>query len=295
MKFFDWEAGNGFFKLLKTKAPKSVEEATVRCTKWFDKIKDLDPNTEHSNHVFLAGMALWHGDSRPYYNVYPSVAKALLRCRLDVPMGQVTFPTESGTLLVRFCEEVEKIRTVFVAHFADDNWVELSIQVNQDGHKTHHFVVRGTTESLVWDEIHSEIVPTQNCKGLLSELDREVVLRCAHIAVGVALLEHNPEIIVPDVLNEDKCKLSKTIDAETLAKLTDKAHRRHKKGWVIGEELEKREVAGHYRNWTFGLRHTGPGRTVPKIVFIKGSVVNRHKLQEVPTGYLDEEIKDGHP
>jgi hypothetical protein len=42
----------------------------------------------------------------------------------------------------------------------------------------------------------------------------------------------------------------------------------------------------------FGLRWTGEGRKIPKIVPIKGSVINKKLVAEVPTGYEDDGQED---
>jgi hypothetical protein len=52
----------------------------------------------------------------------------------------------------------------------------------------------------------------------------------------------------------------------------EKAHRRGKIGWNVGRHIE---VAPHYRRPHMALVWTGQGRTVPKIVPRRGSVVHR--------------------
>ena len=54
-----------------------------------------------------------------------------------------------------------------------------------------------------------------------------------------------------------------------------------------GKDFE-RTVSPHMRVPHFAIRWTGKGRTKPKLVPVKGSLVNREKILPIPTGYLDK-------
>ncbi|MDR0328626.1 MAG: hypothetical protein LBI05_10065 [Planctomycetaceae bacterium] len=41
----------------------------------------------------------------------------------------------------------------------------------------------------------------------------------------------------------------------------------------------------HWRMGHFAIRHTGEGRSVPVVHWIKESFINKDLLKEVPTGY----------
>ena len=64
-------------------------------------------------------------------------------------------------------------------------------------------------------------------------------------------------------------------------KYVSKAERRGVLGWDIGKRVE---VMPHYRRPYFGLRWTGEGRTVAKIVPIKGAIIHREAIVQGPTG-----------
>ncbi len=107
----------------------------------------------------------------------------------------------------------------------------------------------------------------------------ESVRVAVRIALSLCLLANDPDIIQPDVLADDRRKYEETGDQ----KYVDKAVRRGKRGWVVGAHLD---VSPHWRRAHFGIRWTGKGAAVPKIVPIKGAVVKRSKLTDVPTGYM---------
>ncbi len=90
-------------------------------------------------------------------------------------------------------------------------------------------------------------------------------------------------MIEPDVLSEDRDKFEQSGGQ----KYVDKAHRRGKIGWNAGRHIE---VAPHYRRRHMALVWTGHGRTVPKIVPRRGSVVHRDLAETVPSGFAGCEI-----
>jgi hypothetical protein len=103
------------------------------------------------------------------------------------------------------------------------------------------------------------------------------------IALTVILLADDPSIITPDVLSADRDRYESETDEAWKQRAVDRAKRRGIVGWNIGADYE---VCPHYRRPHFGIRHTGKGRTIPRIVPIKGAVVHRSRLTEVPTGYM---------
>lgn len=96
----------------------------------------------------------------------------------------------------------------------------------------------------------------------------------------LGLLGGDPDIVQPDVLERDRRRYDDTRDSA----IVDRAVRRGKRGWLVGAQLD---VSPHYRRPHFALRWTGEGRHVPRIVPVKGAVVHRHKLTELPSGQLD--------
>jgi hypothetical protein len=119
--------------------------------------------------------------------------------------------------------------------------------------------------------------------------------RVARIVAAVGLLDKDDnDLFQPEVLAADRQKYEdakKAKDQKKMDALVEKARRRGKVGWSIGEHIE---MSPHVRRPHFFNVPCGKGRTQRKLVWRKGSVVHRDKLKEVPTGYLDEEQHDNH-
>ena len=83
------------------------------------------------------------------------------------------------------------------------------------------------------------------------------------------------------MLSKDRDKFESTGDQEYV----EKAHRRGKVGWDAGRHVE---VIPRYRRPHLMLAWTGTGRTVPKIVPRRGTIVHRQAVEKVPSGFGDE-------
>jgi hypothetical protein len=118
--------------------------------------------------------------------------------------------------------------------------------------------------------------------GLFSEIGVHVpdsfVTDCSRLCCSLCLLENDPEIISPDVLADDRAKYETSGDQ----KFVEKAHRRGKVGWDVGKHIE---VIPHFRRPHMTLVWTGSGRTVPKIVPRRGSIVHREAVEKLPSGF----------
>jgi hypothetical protein len=115
------------------------------------------------------------------------------------------------------------------------------------------------------------------------QIPSDLVTDCVRLCCSLCLLENAPSVIEPDALSKDRDKFEQGGDQ----KYVDKAHRRGKIGWNVGRHIE---VAPHYRRPHMALVWTGRGRTVPKIVPRRGSVVHRELIEKVPSGFGGEEL-----
>jgi len=118
---------------------------------------------------------------------------------------------------------------------------------------------------------------------------------CVRLAATLALLDsEDTELVVPDIITDDKRKYQEADESRKKA-LVEKAHRRGKIGWEVGKLLEDdtREVSAHYRRTHFGFRYVGKGKTQKRLTRIKGTIVHKEKLKEVPQGFLDEDTSEG--
>jgi hypothetical protein len=114
--------------------------------------------------------------------------------------------------------------------------------------------------------------------------------------------QEDSDLIKPLVLNRDKEHFESTGDM----KYIERARRNGVNGWDVGrdiptpEEMETlRQQAGehgrkspHWRTGYFAIRHTGEGRSVPVIRWIRETFVNKDLWKEIPQGYYGEEVTD---
>jgi hypothetical protein len=101
---------------------------------------------------------------------------------------------------------------------------------------------------------------------------------CVWLCCTLCLLGNASEIIAPDVLADDRVKFDETGDQ----KHVEKARRRGKVGWDVGRRIE---VIPHYRRPHPMLARTGAGRSVPRVVPRRGSVVHRGVVEKMPSGF----------
>lgn len=243
-----------------------------------------------NNYFFRASIQFWKLSKRPYYLVYPKIVEALLRVELDFKLPTVTYPTPEQSVLIRFAKGFELcgvIKTLLVSPFYYQNENQRLVCLFADClDNSWSYIVNGYNNETIRELI---------CHSGLDNLDAEQVRQCFKLAVGVSLLDTDPELVVPDVLSSDRTKLLNNTDPQLLVKLIDKAKRRGKFGWAIGKctlPTLGNELPPHYRRPHFSVRWTGKGHSIPKLCLIKGSIIHRNSVLKVPTGYLDKENQD---
>jgi hypothetical protein len=114
-----------------------------------------------------------------------------------------------------------------------------------------------------------------------SILTKSMIKRVLRIAAGVMLLASDPRFIEPVLLNRDK-----NVSPDNRYKAIERAKRNGVHGYNIGNHIE---LSPHFRRPHFAIRWTEKGRSVPRLVPVAGSVVNRSKLLEIPSGYEGKE------
>jgi hypothetical protein len=110
------------------------------------------------------------------------------------------------------------------------------------------------------------------------QIPNDLVTDCVRLCCSLCLLENDPSVIEPDVLTKDRAKFDETGDE----KYVTKAQRRGNVGWNVGRQIE---VAPHYRRPHMMLAWTGPGRSLPKVVPRRESVVHRELVEKIPSGF----------
>ena len=231
---------------------------------------------EKSDPILIARYVVenrWNNHRRPYYCVFPAIADALCKVNLDVPLKHVRLPMAEIAIL--FSEPIadgdRRIAAMLASHTEHDDLIVWM----HDGaiHAEGMPVVRSACFSL-----HDKEAIVQDCVKRFGDEFQASAGKCMQILIGLTLLVDDPEIVCADVLTADRDKYNKTRDD----KFINKAHRRGKVGWLVGEKME---YAPHLRKPHFAIRWMGRGGKFPRLRPIKGSIVNRKKIAEVPTGY----------
>jgi hypothetical protein len=243
----------------------------------------------------------WWADNRPYYNVWPVAVNALTRLRLDaVDCSLIKLPLPA--LLLRFAvgHEVplcngQKLRCALTGRLDFGDGREGLIILLDVGKRED----LGGSEGALLHARSFMLRPGMSLEeALASPLDLahddhdeatadEVFRPAIRLICTLCLLDQDANLIEPDVLADDRRRHQETSDPALVAK----AIRRGKRGWNVGAHLD---ASPHWRRPHFALRWTGAGRSVPKIVPVKGAIVKLHALRDLPTGRLDSERVEQH-
>jgi hypothetical protein len=265
------------------------------------EIKEQFPgkSTEHMEFyaVMLETEDKWYDNRRPYYKVYPCVVDAL--CKLELKFNCPCPKVPEGTISIRFAEGHEpKVQGDGIAALlvhskegydkkTDQNREVLFIQVTlkENPDNGYWFFFDTNTPDMTIEECLNQNQTVENYDEI-----RKLATR---IALTTCMLADDPEIITRDVLSKNQSRYDNETDPEARRKTEDKAKRNGVFGWSIGKNIK---VTPHFRRPHKAIRHTGPGRTIPKFVLVKGCKVKGEKLTEVPTGHMLEdgtEVEDG--
>lgn len=256
----------------------------------------------HTTVPILESELFWIEKVRPYYKVYPAILNSLCRLKLDVKYECPDVPEDQ--ISVRFAVGHEpctkngfKIGSLFIAGLKgivggnERKFMAILVDVlnfNED--------VR-----FIFDPNADDVKSIEECiemaclNGNVSPDKKEIQTLATRIALTVCMLEHDPDIITPEILSKDEERYQGETD-EWKRKAEERARKRGKVGWSIGKEFQKRINSPHYTNSHFRLAHTGPRRSIPKIVTVKGYWTGKDKLTKVPTGHTlpdGTEIEDG--
>lgn len=227
---------------------------------------------------------------RPFYRVYPGVLNALFRLGIEkIDISHVRLPVNG--LALEFAE----------GHFIQVDPFEISnLMVAEIGEKqlfiefVHADGKRGFTK---FPRIHQTVLERLET---ISATERDLMTRIMQVVFGVCMIPQSDlDLVKPLVLNRDKEKYEETGDV----KYIERAKRNGVHGWEIGRDIPTpeemaafREQAGepgrkspHWRTGHFAIRHTGEGRSIPVVRWIKETFVNKDLWKEVPHGYYGKE------
>lgn len=265
--------------------PKEARDAIVNSLgherKYWNTINQID------------GEINWVAHKRPYYDLYAGIAQAFTRVNLDkVKCEHLQLPLPELLIRLPIGHEVagkeRKIRSILAMQAVSTEhkcpgWL-LSI------HDGSSEVINGTTVP-----VHSvsavSLIPGTSIADRLSfgranpycddVLDEQEVNAAFRIVAAICLLKDDTFLIEQQPLSADIDKWEKNHDLS----LIEKAERRGKRGWAIGRQIE---LVPTFRTPHFAIRWCGKGGTDPRLRPIRGCIVLRDKVKEMPSGYQSD-------
>jgi hypothetical protein len=255
-------------------------------------------------------MSEWFQAGRPYYNVYPAVIPLLSKISLDFPGDRVPLPGGIRNLLLKMPVQAKPIleeagvvvRSIFlsfqeVRRTSSTGNLEVDRQIPMEQGLVIGMDIGETTEvAPKWPiPVHTiKIFPLdeRNVRESMEALGTSPTMycgvqfpeklfqKCLNLAIAVCMLEKDGDILEPDYLHDDELK-ARTADEDRRLELALKARRRGKFGFNLGKGLE---MVPHFRRPHPALIGTGKNRSIPKIIWRKGSWIHRDLVEKLPTG-----------
>jgi len=246
--------------------------------------------------------ANWYNAHQPYYSIWPAIVPPLLKLNLAVdasfmqppiPELFLRLPVENNPLKFEFEGEKFEVQGIMMAKIDEIKaekvsgvsvWIDIGEEVKMVdsglGQRIYTYRTFSCRKGISLEEEISGL-PKAFTASVGIVVPEDIQRDCIKLCCCMCLLENDPDVITADVLNRDRAKFDETGDK----KYVEKAHRRGKVGWDIGKRLE---MSPHIRIAHAALYWTGPGRTVPRILFRKGSIIHRKVIETVPTGYMEK-------
>lgn len=236
---------------------------------------------------------------KPFFNVYPRVVDALLKTPLCIRPSDIQHSVihDIGTIVIKFhrgsaFETKYNVGWFFIslcdASPPDKPWEfrtqrrDNAIPMLSIAYTSTHFKKEGYINSWgvsmdsTFDDSNFVYLDNYDVTSEYKADCRNLRQMLASIALGVMMLAADPDFIKPVLLKADEGKTT------PLEERIARAKKRGVYGFTIGEDIE---TCPHFRRPHFAVRWTGKGATIPKLVPVKGSVVNKKLMTTVPTGY----------
>jgi hypothetical protein len=225
----------------------------------------------------------WELSGRPYFNVYPIAVDALARTRLELTGTQAcgSLIDRHGGLAVCFSVGNEPT----VPGYRLDGLQIVRVTGGTAAKPSEQLIVLAQVDGVEGQKIAtyhvslSERLDTESLAGSNEEPDTlyRLVLR---LAVGVLILAQDKQAYEPILLAKDRKRNLTGAQHEVAVARAIRIY--GMRGCTIGHDWI---ASPHVRRPHFAIRWTGTGRTTPRLVPVKGCIVRRSELLEVPTGY----------
>lgn len=253
----------------------------------------LSKATEHERQIIIdcRAEAQWVRNRRPYYNLWPSVLPLIDRLDLSrIKLSDLHLRQQSAILLrwpvQHLPREPAWCRVAWARNHAGTLYLQMAWQYTDTRHEVTVFYTPVSDELLLSIPTTTRDLYGRGVRD--TYYDQEPAIRAIAF---VSLLDTDAGLIEPAVLAKDRVEYDQSTDDQRRKQLEERAvgktdTRGFDVGRVLHQQTERGEVSPHYRNGCLAVYHTGKGRAVPVIRWRKGSIVNRQKLTEVPTGFL---------
>lgn len=258
MKFHDYKT---LWSEMQGKIPPQVTEEMFYATA-------MAGGARTGNGLIVAE-GIWKQLRRPYYQVWPAIVPALLNLRLDLEAALIRTPMAALAVRLPADRPIDELPGVQTALMCQDGPGEdLRLWVNfmrPPGLANMHLTLGCEPGKTLEESFEESAANTQSyviSDNFMSEEYMPLVQNCLRLCAMLCLLADDPEVISPDVLAADRQKYEQSGGEQ---KFVDRAHRRGKVGWNVGQKIE---VMPHYRRPHPALVWTGQG---PRSCCAKGA------------------------
>ncbi len=239
----------------------------------------------------------WYLGGRPFYRLWPMVVSCLQNTQLNVPWTQINLPVPTLLIQLPVGQEI-RLPIGDIGSFLVSKGQPA---IDDDGSRINLWTLTGLTVAGTQGFDFRTVIDQD--RTIQDQLDEQNTanpeiyrgcMECApfvRLAVGVALLSQNPDLVEPILLRRHQ-KQAKTLPPEKVARFAQAARDKGQYGFNVGARLQPTaSTCPHYRRPHFAIRWKGRGRVQPSLVPVRGCVVNRSRLSRVPTGHLDREAQ----
>jgi hypothetical protein len=232
----------------------------------------------------------WIENRRPYYHAYPAVCSALQNTKLTFTLSELGVHLQPTAICFVVGHEptADGMKVESVAFSLLDR-MQIDVQGKHLDIDNKRLVFRMRLNVIGGKNAGSDRILQCSDETPIAEWALGSHLHIAALCIGLAMLANDDRFAEPMLLNRD---YGKPLTPEQKQAAIERAKRNGKNVIEIGKHID---ASPHFRRPHFGIRWTSKGRSIPKLVPIKGCLVSRSKLYPIPTGYLDDDEKDSQP